>query len=322
VVYTAAVLCLPVGPGCRSGEKHAEHRSLPTATSPSALIPAPAPPAPPAPGPPTPAAEPLFTEIRPSALWRVCRAKLQACFPELGKRKRVPQLIDLDWRMRRLWSVRSDGTALAGYAFEPRSEDIYGAGPTPPPLRPRLRRLVLGQPWPLSDDWELDMLAYSCSIDDARVLVCFGKPWDGRFIDVAAGAWEACAIREDGTLRCRNWIGERPAPAGRFQQVGVGEQHACALDLEGTAHCWAAPSEFDSPPLEVLPSPSTRFLELAVGETHTCGLTQARKLECWGSNREGEQNAPPGQFEHIAATGHRTCGLSSTGRVQCWGAYF
>jgi hypothetical protein len=335
VVCAAAALGLLVSYGCKSAEKQAEAPSLSAAPQPPALRTPLAPPAPPqppaqptpperlaAPTPqPTAAADPVFTEIHTSALWRVCHANLRACFPRVRNPKRAPQLIDLDWGWGWLLSVRSDGSALTGYEFDPRTDNTDRLGPKWPPVRPRLRRLTRGDP---SIGWcgtDAGMFAYTCSIDDARVLVCGTEPWEGRFIDVDAGPGEACAIREDGTLRCHDvWEGERPAPPGRYQQVGVGEHHACALDLEGTAHCWAAPSG-DSP-LQLLPSPSTRFLELAVGAHHTCGLTQARTLECWGDNLERHhQYVPRGQFEHIAAPGDQTCGLRKTGHAQCWPAY-
>ena len=322
---TAAALVV-AAVGCTSRETQTDRPPVPVSSAPAR----PSAPAeqPSAPTQPSAADEPVpVPDIRASALWRVCHANVRGCFPEISRAQHIPELIDLDWDRTsiQLWSVRSDGTALAGYWFQPHSEDIHGAGPRPPPLRPLLKRLAIGKPSPISDASPLEQFAYTCSIDAAHVLVCAGKRWEGRFIDVAAGAWQACGIRDDGSLRCDlPWIDERPAPAGRFQQVGVGDEHACALDLEGAAVCWAIPAHFipEPAPLRMLTSPTTRFVELAVGAKHSCGLTQHQRIECWGENDNGELNTPARKFQHVAARGYRTCALQVNGRVVCWDRNF
>ena len=126
---------------------------------------------------------------------------------------------------------------------------------------------------------------------------------------VAAGGTHSCMLRPDGTVLC--WGGNQGVdagpPDGTFTTLTAGYSHTCGLRQDGQAECWGA-----SGPIE---TPEGFFVVLDAGDAHTCGLRRDGTIQCWGSNRNGETDAPTGQFLSVASS----CGLRRDGTIQCWG---
>jgi hypothetical protein len=93
---------------------------------------------------------------------------------------------------------------------------------------------------------------------------------------------------------------------GRAVGIAVGHQHACALMDDGTVRCWGRNNAGelglgpDSPNTVGLDeSPSQALVELgaeataiAAGGAHTCALTRQKTLRCWGNGGLGVLGQP------------------------------
>lgn len=89
---------------------------------------------------------------------------------------------------------------------------------------------------------------HGCGIrTEDRQVVCWGDSQfgatdapHGRFIDVAAGSYMSCALRESGQATCwgLNEGGQATPPEGTFVRISAGFGHACALDADGVVWCW------------------------------------------------------------------------------------
>lgn len=161
------------------------------------------------------------------------------------------------------------------------------------------------------------------------------KPED-KFIDVSAGEFNTCAVKEDGSVQC--WgddsHGVMAQQRGEFTQVAVSKYHACGLfkDYENNiqrAKCWGDGAGGGSSPDPILP-----FINIDAGAFHTCGIyievdqsipegfaNEFRKGFCWGKENipEGENyrqanledvQSPNLTFEHVSAGYHHSCALT------------
>ncbi len=126
----------------------------------------------------------------------------------------------------------------------------------------------------------------------------------GAVVDLAAGARHACAVLEDGTVRCwgDNRMGQAGFPGGSF----TGTPTVVAGIAGATA--------------------------VAAGEAHTCVLRRDRTVWCWGDGRSGQAgagiaywSATPVQVGgistavQIAAGGDTSCAALADGTARCWG---
>ena len=170
---------------------------------------------------------------------------------------------------------------------------------------------------------------FACGIDAAsRAIRCWGRNDSGQldaptgaFTEIGAGAYHACAVASDGTLRCWGagsssgppdagldggnmnavYAGQAIAPAGTFRFVAGGYANTCAIHTDGTVACWGAgTSNSNCTPAAVecgesIP-PSGAFQEVRPGYTNTCGLRTDGGLSCWGSNTGG-RSTPPADFQ-------------------------
>jgi alpha-tubulin suppressor-like RCC1 family protein len=137
---------------------------------------------------------------------------------------------------------------------------------------------------------------------------------------IAAGGRgnHACAVKEDGTVRCwgsnsSGQLGNGPGGSGQFSAspvtvsnltdaiaVAAGAAHSCALRATGSVVCWGDNSSgalgdgTQSPrssPVPVLnPDGSTLagVVAIAAGFSHTCAVRVDGTARCWGSKSGGK----------------------------------
>jgi alpha-tubulin suppressor-like RCC1 family protein len=130
-------------------------------------------------------------------------------------------------------------------------------------------------------------------------------------VQVSAGGSFACAIGDDGAVRCwgDNGLGQAGVPnaAGVLvprrvpvvagaKEIATGTQHACALTDDGRVFCWGnngdgivtgAPDATPHPnPTQVtLPKTATH---IAAWSDHVCAIVTGGDLYCWGANDYGQ----------------------------------
>lgn len=181
-----------------------------------------------------------------------------------------------------------------------------------------------------------------------------------RFIDLAIGGYQACAIASDERAYCWGYgvpgnangaIAFEPVPVPgihAFTRIARGgEDLACGLTPTGKARCWGAvvnsPSGQGGEVIYNQPEPAEvddrlTFSELAVGDRHACGVTPGGTAWCWGANVAGalgDGTTEPGavdgaflptvaggdlRFAEIAAGADFTCGVSEENLLYCWGS--
>ncbi|MFZ6026487.1 MAG: RCC1 repeat-containing protein [Chloroflexota bacterium] len=138
--------------------------------------------------------------------------------------------------------------------------------------------------------------------------------------------------------------------SGGVKQLAVGGFHACALLEDGGIKCWgynfhgqlgdgtSGETADRWTPVDVVDAAGARltgFRAIALGKYHACALTSANRLQCWGYNmdgqvgdgtsgREADRHTPvdvPGLTDvRAVALGERhSCALLNAGSVKCWG---
>jgi len=142
-------------------------------------------------------------------------------------------------------------------------------------------------------------------------------PVGGPVAAVTTALWHACALLEDGTVRC--W-GQNP-----YGQLGYGN----TIDLG------AQPGELPTPIVDL----GDPVKQLTTGSAHTCAVTVGGALRCWGEapygalgygnkNNIGDQpgEMPPpdvpvggGEVVQVSAGSAHTCVVLAGGAVKCWG---
>jgi uncharacterized repeat protein (TIGR01451 family) len=155
---------------------------------------------------------------------------------------------------------------------------------------------------------------------------------------IAVGESNACAVLDDGSLRCwgANAFGqlgypgtgtigddESPASAGPVDlgagrsahAIGLGDRHACALLDDGSVRCWGEGGagrlgygnanrigDDETPgsvgPVDLGAGRSARAISL--GNTHTCAILDNGLVRCWGPGFEGRLGY--GNTDHIGDT--------------------
>ncbi len=171
---------------------------------------------------------------------------------------------------------------------------------------------------------------------------------------VSAGGNHACAVRNDGTVRCwgengQGQIGDgtstdRLSPANvsgitTAVAVSAGGAHTCALRVDGTVRCWGrgangqlgnnSTAERRSP---VTVSGLSTAVAIAAGRDHTCALLHDGAVRCWGSNSSGQlgdgtttNRLTPVTVSGLSgvtaltAGGFHTCAQRADATARCWG---
>lgn len=115
-----------------------------------------------------------------------------------------------------------------------------------------------------------------------------------RWRDVGAGAYHACDILQDNTIRCWggsgyegfNILGDATTP-GRTKTwalLAVGWWHTCAIrDFasgvdSSCLECWGFYNQVDA----LVPEPNSAWLAVSAGDGFTCGIRAgAQNITCW-----------------------------------------
>jgi len=175
--------------------------------------------------------------------------------------------------------------------------------------------------------------------------------------DVVAGPRMACALLDDGAVKCwgRNSYGElgdgsttdRTLPTA---VVGLGSgvtaitatgMHACVLTAIGQVKCWGAnfAGQLGDGTTENRPTPvlvqdlGDVAIDIVAGTVHSCALLLAGKVKCWGDGSQGQigngsrsSSPTPIQGPQFASAplrlqvgGSTTCAIGSDDSLRCWG---
>ena len=155
---------------------------------------------------------------------------------------------------------------------------------------------------------------YACGLSSSGTIKCWGSAAPtptGTFSQIAAGYYDACAVRSDHVLVCWEMypLGDG---ATNIAQVSVGDLHACAIKTDQTLQCWGSSSYTNAP--------AGQFTQVSCGGQHTCAVRVDGVVLCWGNNTWKQLNVPAGNtFQKVAAGKYSSCGIRSDGSIKCWG---
>lgn len=100
-----------------------------------------------------------------------------------------------------------------------------------------------------------------------------------------------------------------------FVQLDAGTYHNCALRDDNSIECWGR-NDYD----QASAPNGYHYTQVAAGLYHSCALTQSGAIECWGRNRYGQTTVPEGNdFQAVSAGFFHPCALKNTGSIVCWG---
>lgn len=159
-------------------------------------------------------------------------------------------------------------------------------------------------------------------LDDQGIQCGLGSPPQGPFVQIAAGAWHAAALRADGSIvvwgcSFSPWnadpVNATPS-GGPFRQIACGDFNTHAVRMDGTiasaGYSWDGANG----------SPSGgQFTKVAGGWGHALALRADGTIAAWGRNVQGECNVPAGQYVDIAAGAASSMALRQDGTVAIWG---
>lgn len=139
--------------------------------------------------------------------------------------------------------------------------------------------------------------------------------FDGPLLQVDAGGWSTCGLRNANWAVC---LGAAPEPSdGPFVSLRVGGHHVCGLRVDGSVSCLADGGATATPPS------SMRFVQLSAGGTTTCGMLTdpPGQVVCWDTRAEVEAPGPPAgaRFRAFDSGGNHSCGILTSGKIVCWG---
>ncbi len=175
-------------------------------------------------------------------------------------------------------------------------------------------------------------------------------------VDLAVSATHACAVLDDGSVRC--WGGNEHAQLGTgatgpaqeepvtaevvdATAVAVGDGFSCVTVGSGAVVCWGRNdlgqgAQADGGP--VLPEPVEvsgveGATDLVAGAGHVCAVVDGGATSCWGDNGRGQlgrgaadaSSATPGAVVNLrgvtslASSAWSSCAITASGQVSCWG---
>ena len=129
---------------------------------------------------------------------------------------------------------------------------------------------------------------------------------------IVAGKWHACALTNDGGVKCWGHNASGQLGDGTTTQrltpvdviglrsgvaaLAAGADHTCALTDRGTMKCWGfngfgqggdGTTAQRLTPIDVV-GLSSKVVAITAGDYHTCALTENGALNCWGRNDSGQ----------------------------------
>lgn len=146
-------------------------------------------------------------------------------------------------------------------------------------------------------------------------------------VAVAAGAFHALALRNDGSVTV--WGGSQSAPAAvtNVVQIAAGEFHSLAVRGDGSVVCWnyaTGTNPAGGFGEAAFPSnvANSNFVAVAGGSQHSLALRKDGTLLAWGRNDSGQTTVPTSATSNvigIAAGGYVSAALRADGTVVQWG---
>ena len=174
---------------------------------------------------------------------------------------------------------------------------------------------------------------------------------------IALGDGHACAILEDGTVKCwgsgdlgqlGNGLWDNSSTpvsvnlsGTKATAIALGHSHSCALLEDGTVKCWGYGDhgqlgngawDDSSTPVSV-GSLGAKAIDISVGEYHSCALLEDGAAKCWGSNLHGQLGngtdtdswtpvpviSLGAKVTAVALGNQHSCALLEGGSLKCWG---
>lgn len=173
------------------------------------------------------------------------------------------------------------------------------------------------------DDWQRVVAGnlHSCGLREDGTVLCWGglEAPEGRFSTLSTVNQLTCGLRlTDDTAFC--WGHEEVStrvPEGSFSDVIAGGDFACGLQPDGVLHCWCDPNSPSFTPCGT--ADSVRYVQVDGGFQHLCGVTDEGTAHCWGGSRNGQTDAPTGEFRQVSSGNRHSCGIREDGEAACWG---
>lgn len=183
---------------------------------------------------------------------------------------------------------------------------------------------------PAIDVWAANYGSFSCAHTAAFDIRCWGRNNSGQLGGGTIGGESATPVVVAGVRD--------------VYTMALGSEHACALIEDGSIRCWGRNREgqlgnggtTNSATAVTVQGLGGRAIAIAAGFYHTCAVLESGSVRCWGNNEYGElgngtttafgvANPTPvsvsGITDAIAITAGRyfTCAMSANGTVRCWG---
>jgi alpha-tubulin suppressor-like RCC1 family protein len=175
--------------------------------------------------------------------------------------------------------------------------------------------------------------------------------------EISLGPDDACALLEDGTVRCWGYNAEGELGSGTTSEenlvpvdvvgldapvrsISTSSSHTCAVTVPGALMCWGwngqgqlGDGKRRSSAIPVAVSGLSHGVASVSTEPFgTCAITDTGGAKCWGETIRASQDADepiqrtPQDVEglergvaEISASVNHACVLRTSGRVQCWG---
>ena len=179
---------------------------------------------------------------------------------------------------------------------------------------------------------------HTCALLDSGVVKCWGYNEQGQLGDGIAEHADECNNKDCSMLPVT------VAGITNAVALAVGGDHACALLDDGTLKCWGdnGQGQLGIDPMTLIESPSpvapssssiSNLRGVFAGSSETCVLWYNDSVRCWGENSDGQfgdgtttdshqphQPTGLGNVEHVAVGSRHACALPKThDTVWCWG---
>lgn len=133
-----------------------------------------------------------------------------------------------------------------------------------------------------------------------------------RFVDVAYGRNNACAVDTEGAIHCWGSSQTPPSSDQPFVQIALNNVAMCALDRAGQVRC--------NNGSVALPAGTYTQVRLGHAGANACGITESGQVVCAGSAASITADVPSGAFEEVAVGNGHACARSVDGEYTCWGS--